>query len=69
MTHRVNTRGEPVEERHLFAYVGAWPTPSDKERDAAIALLCERLGVEIWSTNVTNHGNTIVELRDAPKEV
>lgn len=62
MKHR--DQDGPSEER---IYSGGWLPygiqPTDEERDTAIALLCEHLGVEVWRTNKTKHGNVEIELR------
>ena len=62
---RVNNNGDEVEETNLFPYAGAcWVNPTNEDRDAALALLCERLNVEVWKTNATKHGNVGYELRE-----
>lgn len=66
---RVNQLGQPVEEQQLFGYVHTsircyGPSPTDDERDVAISLLAERLGVEIVRTNATKRGNTEIILRE-----
>lgn len=66
MTGRTNQRGEEVKEEILFSggLVCDWFEITPKDRDQAIALLCERLGVEIYRTNATKRGYTEVLLRD-----
>lgn len=57
----VNQKGEPVVETELFK---CWSdTATDTERDTAISLILEHLGLEIVRTNATKHGNTELELR------
>lgn len=61
MNAMVNQRDEPVVEESLFR---CWSrTATDEERDTAIGLILEHLGLEIVSTNATKHGNTELELR------
>lgn len=55
----VNQRGEEVTEETLFGYVGdTFNTVSDQERNDAIALICQHLGIRIVRTNATKHGDT-----------
>jgi hypothetical protein len=56
---RVNTNGDAVEETELF--VGFSHT--DDERDKAICLLLDHLGLEVVRTNATKHGTTEIVLR------
>lgn len=58
---RVNQRGEEVDGHQVF-YVGD-DFHSSTEQSDAIALLCEHLGIEIWSTNATKHGDRQLVLR------
>lgn len=63
---RVNQNGEQLEESTLYAsWAAGTHDRSDEERDTAICLLCEHLGVEIVRTNATKHGNTELILRKA----
>lgn len=58
---------EGPQEETLYAHGGrcAWnSSPTNDERDEAIGLLCERLGVEIYRTNKTKHGDVEVKLRE-----
>ena len=60
----VNQRGEEVTEETLFGYVGDTLTAvSDQDRDDAIALICQHLGIRIVRTNATKHGNTQLVLQ------
>lgn len=59
---RVNQRGDPIAEEFVFGHVGD-ATPTDQDRNDAIALILEHLGLEIISTNATKHGDTVLELR------
>ncbi|OOV05785.1 hypothetical protein RF819_02835 [Rhodoferax fermentans] len=62
---QVNQRGEPVVEEHLFRY--GIRSATDDERDTAIVLILEHLGLVIVKTNATKHGTTELELRkEAP---
>jgi len=64
---QVNQKGEPVQEDTIYSYFGnvcaSMPITEDV-RDKAIALLCEKLQVEIVLTNATKHGTTELVLRD-----
>ena len=60
---QVNQRGDPVEETLMFP---CWSdSATTKERDEAISLILEHLGMEIVRTNATKHGNVKLELRKA----
>lgn len=55
---RVNQQGHAIDECQLFSYVGESGTLiTDQDRNDAIALLCQHLGVQIWRTNATKHGH------------
>lgn len=60
---RTNQADEPVVEDLLYAFGMTFDSATDQERDKAIALLCQHLGVEIVRTNATKHGTTEVVLR------
>jgi len=60
---QVNQMGQPVHTEEFYPYGWEWSTPTDTVRDAAIALLCEHLGVRIVRTNATKHGYTEVVLQ------
>ena len=60
---RTNQAGSPVEEEMLYAHGMTFGAVEDKDRDAAIALLCRHFGVEVVRTNATKHGTTEVVLR------
>jgi len=62
---RVNQNGDRIEEEHLFAHIGQIPygDVSDQDRDDAIALLCDHLGVDIIRTNATKHSRAELVLR------
>lgn len=60
----VNQAGEPVKEELLYTSWGDAPeSVTNDERDKAIALLCEHLGVCVYRTNATKHGTTELVLR------
>jgi hypothetical protein len=59
----INQKGQKVVEEQIFLSWDSWNTFTDQERNTAIALLCEHLGVEIWRTNATSSGNVELELR------
>lgn len=65
MSDRFNQRGEVIKEETLYSdgVVHDWANITDQDRDQAIALLCEKLGVEIYRTNATKRGYTEVQLR------
>lgn len=67
---QVNQRGQPVREEIIYTSWGTvhalTTTITDDMRDQAIALLCEKLKVEIVLTNATKHGDTEVVLRECP---
>lgn len=57
----VNQNGDPVQEVTLFE---CWSEPSTAlERDTAIGLILNHLGMTIVRTNATRHGNAELELR------
>ena len=64
-----NNAGQPVKEETIYSMCGqvfAFNTQiTDAMRDEAIALLCEKLRVDIVLTNATKHGNTQLVFRDA----
>lgn len=63
MTH-VNQNYEPIEETTLFE---SWSDPAtNAQRDTAIGLILQHLGMTIVQTNATKHGTTELELRKAP---
>jgi hypothetical protein len=66
---QVNQNGEPIKEDTVYSSCGqvfAFSTEiTDSLRDSAIALLCEKLGVDIVSTNATKHGVRALVLREA----
>jgi len=55
---QVNQRGEPIVENHLFCDNREH---TDEQRNGAIALLCEYLGVAVIETNA--RGNLQLQLR------
>jgi hypothetical protein len=60
---RVNQNDDPVEETLMFQ---CWSdAATSQERDTAIGLILEHLGMEIVRTNATKHGNVELELRKA----
>lgn len=66
---RTNHAGDPVKEGTIYSNCGmvfAFDTKiTDELRDKAIALLCEKLRVDIVLTNATKHGHTELVLMDA----
>ncbi len=58
---RTNQVDEPVTEDMLFTCWGERAT--DDERDKAIGLILQHLGMTIVRTNATKHGTTELELR------
>lgn len=57
---QANQRGEPIVENQLFCDNREH---TDEQRNGAIALLCEYLGVAIVETNATESGNLQLQLR------
>lgn len=61
---QVNQAGHPIEEEQLFVHMGySLSEITDQDRNDAIALLCQHLGVQIVHTNATKHGNFELVLR------
>jgi hypothetical protein len=62
---QVNQYGEPIHEEQLFAHIGQLTCTeiTDQDRNDAIALILQHLGLEIIATNATKHGNTELMLR------
>lgn len=57
----VNQNGDPVQEDTLFE---CWSVPSTPaEREQALGLILNHLGMTIVRTNATKHGNVELELR------
>ena len=56
-----NTNGDHLDETVLFTVWSSKAT--DYERDTAIRMILEHLGLEIVRTNATKHGTTELELR------
>jgi hypothetical protein len=57
----VNQNGELVHEETLFE---GWSIPATPaEKDTAIGLILNHLGMTIVRTNATKHGNVELELR------
>lgn len=59
----LNQAGQPVVEELLYAHGMTFEPATEEERDKAIALVCQHLGVEIVRTNATKPGTTEVVLR------
>ena len=59
---RINQAGNEIEETQLFTLWG--DTPTNEQRDAAIALILKHMQLECFETNSTKHGNTEIELRE-----
>jgi len=65
---RLNQNGDAVFEDVLYGFGMVGDSLTDADRDKAIALLCERIGVKIVRTNATKHGTTEVVLHVQPLE-
>lgn len=64
-TPRSNARGERINEEQLFAHIGqaAYTYITDQDRNDAIALILNHLGLIVVATNATKHGDTELQLR------
>ncbi len=59
---RTNQAGEPIKERRLFQTYENGGNYTDYHRNVAIALILEHLGLMMFETNATKHGNTEMRL-------
>jgi len=58
---QINQKGDPIKESPVFT---SWHRTDNPEEIAiSINLLMDHLGLEVWKTNATKHGEYGLELR------